>query len=83
MKKAIKSKLNSMSKEALRLVLSDCLELNAGSSCDKRVLKAIANYVRSRVICSSHVVLHDNDIVAVCNFWHDIAIFDRDIVRIK
>lgn len=88
MKKDIKLKLNGMSHTALRLVLSDSLGLNAGSSHDKRVLKAIANYVRSRVICSTRVVLHDTDIVQVCEFWRSIAIcdrewYDRDVFRLK
>ena len=78
MKKDIKLKLNNMSHPALRLVLSDSLRLSAGSSHDKRVLKAITNYVRSRVVCSSRVVLHHDDIVAVCEFWRSIAICDRD-----
>ena len=78
MKKDIKLKLNNMSHPALRLVLSDSLGLSAGSSHDKRVLKAITNYVRSRVVCSSRVVLHHDDIVAVCEFWRSIAICDRD-----
>lgn len=88
MKKDIKLKLNNMSHTALRLVLSDSLGLNAGSSYDKRVLKAIANYVRSRVICSGRVVLHDADIAQVCEFWRSIAIcdrewYDRDVFRLK
>lgn len=78
MKKDIKLKLNNMSHPALRLVLSDSLGLSAGSSHDKRVLKAITNYVRSRVVCSSRAVLHHDDIVAVCEFWRSIAICDRD-----
>ena len=88
MKKDIKLKLNNMPHTALRLVLSDSLGLNAGSSHDKRVLKAIANYVRSHVICSDRVVLHHDDIVAVCDFWRSIAIcdrdwYDRDVFRLK
>lgn len=88
MKKDIKLKLNNMSNTALRLVLSDSLELKSGSSHDKRVLKAIANYVRSRVVCSDRIVLHDTDIVQVCKFWRSIAIcdrncYDRDVFRLK
>ena len=88
MKKDIKLKLNTMSHTALRLVLSDCLGLNAGSSHDKRVLKAITNYIRSRTVCSTRVVLHDTDIVQVCEFWRSIAVcdsdwYDRDLFRLK
>lgn len=88
MKKDIKLKLNGMSHVALRLVLSDALDLKTESSHDKRVLKAIANYVRKHVICSSRIVLHDTDIVQVCDFWRSIAIcdrdwYDRDVFRLK
>ena len=83
MKKLIKSELNKLSNVALRLVLADCLDFISGSasspaSLNKRVLKAIANNIRSRVVCSGRMLISHNEVVAAADFWRSVCVCECD-----